>query len=43
VSIGLATYPDQRAANKEDLITLADNALYTAKALGRNRVVVSKP
>ena len=43
VSIGLATYPDQRAANKEDLITLADKALYTAKALGRNRVVVSKP
>lgn len=43
VSIGLATYPDQRATNKEDLITLADNALYTAKSLGRNRVVVSQP
>ena len=43
VSIGLATYPDRRATNKEDLITFADNALYTAKAQGRNRVVVSKP
>jgi len=43
VSIGLATHPDHRATNKEDLITLADDALYTAKAQGRNRVVVSKP
>jgi diguanylate cyclase (GGDEF)-like protein len=43
VSIGLATYPDQRVTNKEDLITFADNALYTAKAQGRNRVVVSNP
>jgi two-component system cell cycle response regulator len=43
VSIGLATHPDHRATNKEDLITLADNALYTAKAMGRNQVVVSKP
>ncbi|HXX53462.1 MAG TPA: sensor domain-containing diguanylate cyclase [Thermodesulfovibrionales bacterium] len=42
VSIGLATHPDHRATNKEDLITLADNALYAAKAQGRNRVVVSK-
>lgn len=39
VSIGLATYPNLKIKNREDLITFADNALYTAKTLGRNQVV----
>lgn len=43
MSIGVATYPDKGIENMEDLISLSDNALYTAKAAGRNRVVVCKP
>ncbi len=38
VSVGLATYPEQ-TKTKEDLIGLADTALYRAKQEGRNRVV----
>jgi diguanylate cyclase (GGDEF)-like protein/putative nucleotidyltransferase with HDIG domain len=38
VSVGLATFPDD-AQTAEDLIELADEALYKAKATGRNRVV----
>lgn len=40
VSLGLATFPND-AKNKEDLIQKADTALYSAKAGGKNRVVVS--
>jgi diguanylate cyclase (GGDEF)-like protein/PAS domain S-box-containing protein len=40
VSIGIATYPVHGATN-EDLLRAADQALYTAKAQGRNRVVVA--
>ena len=43
VSIGIATYPSKGMENMEDLITLADNALYTAKTTGRNQVVVCTP
>ncbi len=43
VSIGVASYPTHKMKNKEDLITFADNALYTAKASGRNRVAVYNP
>lgn len=36
-SIGVATYPSG-AENKEELIEMADRAMYLAKAAGRNRV-----
>ncbi|MDO8915542.1 MAG: GGDEF domain-containing protein, partial [Coriobacteriia bacterium] len=37
VSIGLATYPSS-AADREELLRQADDALYQAKHLGRDRV-----
>lgn len=40
VSVGLA-YGDERPANIEALCERADKALYQAKALGRNRVVIA--
>ena len=39
VSIGIAGYPAD-AVSQEDLIRRADRALYQAKALGKNRVVI---
>lgn len=39
VSLGIATYPND-AATIEDLINNADRALYKAKGLGKNRVVL---
>lgn len=36
-SFGLATYPDD-AADKEQLLTVADNGLFRSKALGKDRV-----
>lgn len=39
VSLGVATYPDDAIKGIEDLIRLADDALYAAKREGRNRVV----
>jgi diguanylate cyclase (GGDEF)-like protein len=41
ISLGVATFPDDRIKNIEDLIRLADDALYAAKRAGRNRVVVA--
>ncbi len=38
VSIGVATVPSSHANSPEELIALADAALYRAKAEGRNRV-----
>jgi diguanylate cyclase (GGDEF)-like protein len=39
VSIGVSTFPHD-AANREETITTADQALFSAKRTGRNRVVV---
>jgi diguanylate cyclase (GGDEF)-like protein len=41
VSAGVASMPDD-ADTAEQLIAAADEALYTAKKLGRNRVVTTK-
>lgn len=38
VSIGVATVPSTRVNSPEELIAVADEALYRAKAQGRNRV-----
>jgi diguanylate cyclase (GGDEF)-like protein len=42
VSLGLATFPED-AESLEDLFKHADRALYSAKASGKNRVVVYTP
>lgn len=41
ISLGVATHPDKTIKNVEDLIRLADDALYAAKREGRNLVVVA--
>jgi diguanylate cyclase (GGDEF)-like protein len=41
VSIGVAGMPDEAAANLDELIGLADGALYTAKNSGRDRTVMA--
>jgi two-component system cell cycle response regulator len=37
ISIGIASYPDERVTDGESLLKLADNHLYRAKNDGRNR------
>ncbi|WCL54469.1 diguanylate cyclase [Gimibacter soli] len=38
ISIGIASFPDNSAANVDELLSVADKALYRAKQSGRNRV-----
>jgi two-component system cell cycle response regulator len=40
VSIGIACSPDGSIKTYDELITLADNALFTAKNKGRDQIVV---
>ena len=42
-SLGVATFPVLAVETPEELIGQADEALYRAKASGRNRIVVSPP
>lgn len=42
ISVGISTCPGRAAAGADDLIRLADEALYRAKTAGRNRVMVSE-
>jgi diguanylate cyclase (GGDEF)-like protein len=37
-SFGIASYPESKAVDGEDLIRRADKALYRAKKTGKNRV-----
>jgi two-component system cell cycle response regulator len=37
ISIGIASYPDERVTDGESLLRLADTHLYRAKSDGRNR------
>ena len=40
ISLGVAAYPHEGVESEDDLLRLADEALYRAKAAGRNRVEV---
>ena len=37
-SLGIAAFPESKAASGEDLVRRADRALYRAKKTGKNRV-----
>lgn len=39
ISIGVASYPDDRITEIEDLVKIADDALYLSKQQGRNRII----
>src|SRR5437660_141647 len=42
-SFGVASLPDDEAANSEDLFRAADEALYAAKRAGKNQVAAAGP
>jgi two-component system cell cycle response regulator len=43
ISLGVAAMPDCTPASEEDLVRLADEALYAAKHNGRKRAVAAPP
>lgn len=43
VSMGIACSPDEKMKSPDDLINLADNALFTAKNKGRDQIAVYPP
>ncbi len=43
LSIGVASFPETKVNNYEQLIQAADQAMYKAKTSGKNRVVISAP
>jgi diguanylate cyclase (GGDEF)-like protein len=43
VSIGVCAYPASTSEDVTEMLSLADSALYRAKANGRNRVEVAGP
>jgi len=43
ISIGIATYPNDKAETPQELIRMADEALYKSKNLGRNIVTSNSP
>lgn len=42
ISIGVALYP-LHGTRRQELITLADKAMYRAKSMGRNRICIAEP